>query len=100
MGHHEKRKVYPVCFAKVRHRKLFCRAGLEHHKEKKMTCGKKIWVFPDAELPPVGANEIPGHESIIITNASDENAVIKNYGDGVVEAELPANTGAVIKIEK
>lgn len=42
-----------------------------------MTCGKKVWVFPDAELPPVGVNEIPGHESVIITNASDENAEIK-----------------------
>lgn len=30
----------------------------------------------------------------------DENAVIKNYTDGVVEVELPANTGAAIKIEK
>lgn len=42
-----------------------------------MTCGKKIWVFPDAELPPAGENEIPGHESVIITNVCDQNAQIR-----------------------
>lgn len=42
-----------------------------------MTYGKKVWIFPDAELPPVGVNLIPGHESIIITNTCDENANIK-----------------------
>lgn len=36
--------------------------------------GKKVWVFPDAELPPVGVNAIPGHESIIITNTGDQDA--------------------------
>ena len=29
-----------------------------------MGYGKKVWIFPDAELPPVGVNLIPGHESI------------------------------------
>ena len=42
-----------------------------------MTYGKKVWIFPDAELPPVGDNLIPGHESIIITNTGDEAANIK-----------------------
>ena len=42
-----------------------------------MNYGKKVWIFPDAELPPEGVNIIPGHESIIITNVSDEKAVIK-----------------------
>lgn len=42
-----------------------------------MNYGKKIWVFPDAELPPVGVNLIPGHESIIITNCSSQKATIK-----------------------
>jgi len=42
-----------------------------------MTYGKKVWIFPDAELPPVGVNLIPGHESIIITNTGDEDAHIK-----------------------
>ena len=42
-----------------------------------MNYGKKVWIFPDAELPPVGANLIPGHESVIITNVTDEEAVVK-----------------------
>lgn len=39
-----------------------------------MNYGKKVWVFPDAELPPKGVDLIPGHESIIITNVSDADA--------------------------
>ena len=39
--------------------------------------GKKVWIFPDAELPPEGANLIPGHESVIMTNVSNETAVVK-----------------------
>lgn len=39
--------------------------------------GKKVWIFPDAELPPEGVNLIPGHESIIITNVTDSDAIIK-----------------------
>lgn len=42
-----------------------------------MAYGKKVWIFPDAELPPEGVNLIPGHESIIITNVSDKTANIK-----------------------
>ena len=32
-----------------------------------MNYGKRVWIFPDAELPPAGVNVIPGHESIIVT---------------------------------
>ena len=39
--------------------------------------GKKVWIFPDAELPPEGVNAIPGHESVIITNVCDKDAKIK-----------------------
>lgn len=42
-----------------------------------MSYGKKVWIFPDAELPPVGLNAIPGHESVIITNVSNETAQVK-----------------------
>lgn len=42
-----------------------------------MDYGKKVWIFPDAELPPKGKNEIPGHESVIITNVSSKEANIK-----------------------
>ena len=39
-----------------------------------MQYGKKVWIFPDAELPPEGVNAIPGHESIIVTNIADQTA--------------------------
>lgn len=42
-----------------------------------MSYGKKVWIFPDAELPPLGVNIIPGHESVIITNVTDEVAKVK-----------------------
>ena len=42
-----------------------------------MGYGKKVWVFPDAELPPEGVNVIPGHESVIITNTGKDDAHIK-----------------------
>ncbi len=42
-----------------------------------MQYGEKVWVFPDAECPPVGDNPIPGHESVIILNPGDEDAHIK-----------------------
>mgnify|MGYP003292910365 FL=1 len=42
-----------------------------------MEYGKKVWIFPDAELPPVGVNLIPGHESIIITNTADRDAHVR-----------------------
>lgn len=42
-----------------------------------MSYGKKVWIFPDAELPPKGVNLIPGHESVIITNVSDKTAHVK-----------------------
>lgn len=41
-----------------------------------MQYGKRVWVFPDAELPPEGVDRIPGHESVIITNTCDEAATV------------------------
>ena len=42
-----------------------------------MEYGQMLWIFPDAEMPPKGENEIPGHESVIITNVTDRNANVK-----------------------
>lgn len=42
-----------------------------------MNYGKRVWIFPDGELPPVGLNTIPGHESVIITNTTDKKATVK-----------------------
>ncbi len=42
-----------------------------------MNYGKCVWIFPDGELPPEGVNLIPGHESIIILNTTDQTAQVK-----------------------
>ena len=42
-----------------------------------MAYGKKVWIFPDAELPPQGVNIIPGHESVIVTNVSEKKAALR-----------------------
>ena len=39
--------------------------------------GKKNWIIPDCELPPVGEGVLSGHESVIIVNDSNADAVIK-----------------------
>lgn len=39
--------------------------------------GKKIWYFPDCELPPPGDELMKGHESIVILNDNDEEADIR-----------------------
>jgi len=36
--------------------------------------GKKIWYFPDGELPPAGDEPLKGHESIIILNDNENPA--------------------------
>lgn len=40
--------------------------------------GKKIWYFPDGEIPSMGDDpEIYGHESLIILNPNNKDAHIK-----------------------
>lgn len=39
--------------------------------------GSRTWIFPDGELPPKGDYELKGHESVIILNLNDEEAVVK-----------------------
>ncbi len=36
--------------------------------------GKKIWYFPDGELPSPGDEPLKGHESIIILNDNEDTA--------------------------
>ena len=39
--------------------------------------GKKIWYFPDAELPPKGSDpKLYGHESIIVLNPNSSDAQV------------------------
>ncbi|MBQ7921699.1 MAG: hypothetical protein IJ325_03860 [Clostridia bacterium] len=41
------------------------------------TIGKKQWIIPDCELPPEGEGAMKGHESVIVVNDSDTDAVIQ-----------------------
>ncbi len=38
--------------------------------------GKKKWIIPDCELPPEGEGVMKGHESVIIVNDSNKEALI------------------------
>ncbi len=42
-----------------------------------MVVGKKYWIIPDCELPPVGEGVLKGHESVIVVNDTDKPAIIK-----------------------
>ena len=41
--------------------------------------GRKVWIFPDGDLPPAGDPDLPleGHESLIVLNTGDEDAHIE-----------------------
>ena len=38
--------------------------------------GKKYWIIPDCELPKEGEGLLKGHESVIIVNDSNKDAII------------------------
>jgi len=42
-----------------------------------MNTGKKIWVFPDGDLPQPGNKEPFGHESLVILNMNDKDTKVE-----------------------
>lgn len=40
--------------------------------------GRRIWIFPDGDLPPAGPDGLPleGHESLVVLNTGDADAHI------------------------
>lgn len=38
--------------------------------------GKKVWFFPDGDLPAPGNGELQGHESLVILNPNNTDAEI------------------------
>ena len=40
------------------------------------TCGKKIWFFPDGDIPQPGDTDPRGHESLVILNPNEADATI------------------------
>ena len=45
--------------------------------DRRRSCGKKVWFFPDGELPPPEVGEMLGHESLIVLNAGGSVARVK-----------------------
>ena len=39
-------------------------------------CGKRIWFFPDGDIPAPGDGELKGHESLIILNPNSVDAAV------------------------
>ncbi len=39
--------------------------------------GRKVWFFPDGDLPPAGEGLLAGHESLIILNPNGRDAEVK-----------------------
>ncbi len=38
--------------------------------------GKKVWFFPDGDIPDPGDGEMKGHESLVILNPNNQDAQI------------------------
>lgn len=55
--------------------------------------GKKVWFFPDGDIPAPGdpANPMHGHESLILLNPNDDNATVQltAYYENREPDELP-----------
>ncbi len=71
--------------------------------------GKRVWIFPDGDLPPAGDPALPleGHESLIVLNTGDEDARIEidvYFSDREPEMGLsvgvPARTVQCFRVDK
>ncbi len=71
--------------------------------------GKKLWIFPDGDLPPAGDDTDPleGHESLIILNTGDEDADIDmtiyfsdREPETGIEVSVPARRVRVVRMDK
>lgn len=64
-----------------------------------MSEGKLTWIFPDGDLPPAGEAGLPleGHESLVVLNTGDEDAVIEvdvYFVDREPESRIVLTVGA------
>ena len=61
------------------------------------TCGKRVWFFPDGDLPPAGDVDPKGHESLLILNPNDADAEVTitvYHEDGEPDVLAPQTVGA------
>ncbi|MBN2072865.1 MAG: hypothetical protein JW770_02830 [Actinobacteria bacterium] len=69
--------------------------------------GKKIWLFPDGELPvPDKDSKLEAHEALMVLNTSDRDAVIKlkfyfedREPEGDLEVTVPARRVRCIRMD-
>ena len=56
--------------------------------------GRRVWFFPDGDLPPAGDGSFKGHESLIILNPNDRDAevTLTVYFEDCEAASPPAQT--------
>ena len=62
-----------------------------------MSIGKKVWIFPDGDIPQPGDREPHGHESLVIMNPASEDAVVKMtvyFSDREPVRDIIINVGA------
>ena len=58
--------------------------------------GRRVWFFPDGDLPPPGDGEFKGHESLIILNPNTDDAEIRIT---VFHEDTPPDVLAPIAVE-
>ena len=42
----------------------------------KKSAGRRVWFFPDGDIPPPGRGRLKGHESLIVLNPNDRDAAV------------------------
>ncbi len=71
--------------------------------------GKKVWIFPDGDLPPAGEPDLPleGHESLIVLNTGDAEAEIEidvyfphREPEAAVKVSVPARRVQCFRLDK
>ncbi|HWQ53005.1 MAG TPA: sensory rhodopsin transducer [Bryobacteraceae bacterium] len=70
-------------------------------------CGKRVWFFPDGDLPPAGGVPLEGHESLIILNPNgrDASVILTVYFEDrepvqPVSQQVPARRVRCIRMDK
>jgi hypothetical protein len=57
--------------------------------------GKRVWFFPDGDIPSPGEGELKGHESLVLLNPNEQDAEIKLTVYFTDRAPVVLNTGVV-----
>jgi hypothetical protein len=64
-----------------------------------MELGKKVWFFPDGDIPEPGDGEMKGHESLVILNPNKQDAEITITVYFTDQEAVTLNAG-IVAVEK